>query len=83
MQRIVAERTYGDLHAVAVDFRQFSGADGTAAPHHALAEPLLVDMSIHHFDLIRTVLGREITAVDLRTWDPSWSLSWGRPRVRG
>jgi predicted dehydrogenase len=77
VQRIVAEQTYGQLHAVALDFRQLSGGDGVAGPHHALAEPLLVDMSIHHFDLIRTVLGREITTVDMRTWDPSWSLFTG------
>ena len=77
VQRMVAEQTYGDLHAVALDFRQMSGADGVPGPHHALDEPLLVDMSIHHFDLIRTVLGREVTAVDLRTWDPSWSLFSG------
>ena len=77
VQRLVAEQTYGDLHAVALDFRQFSGADGVPGPHHALDEPLLVDMSIHHFDLIRTVLGREVTAVDLRTWDPAWSLFTG------
>ncbi|WP_375425325.1 Gfo/Idh/MocA family protein [uncultured Friedmanniella sp.] len=77
VQKIVAEQTYGDLHAVAVDFRQSSGGDGVVKPHHALEEPLLVDMSIHHFDLIRTVLGREVTTVDLRTWDPSWSLFTG------
>jgi predicted dehydrogenase len=77
VQRIVAEQTYGDLHAVALDFRQMSGGDGVPGPHHALDEPLLVDMSIHHFDLIRTVLGREVTAVDLRTWDPAWSLFSG------
>jgi predicted dehydrogenase len=74
---IVAAQTYGDLHAVALDFRQYSGANGVAQPHHALDEPLLVDMSIHHFDLIRTVLGREVTTVDLRTWDPSWSMFSG------
>ena len=77
VQRIVAEQTYGDLHAVALDFRQMSGATGRAGAHHALDEPLLVDMSIHHFDLIRAVLGREVTTVDLRTWDPSWSLFTG------
>src|SRR5919107_3473074 len=77
VQKTVAEQTYGDLHAVAVDFRQLSGANGVVGPHHALDEPLLVDMSIHHFDLMRTVLGREVTAVDLRTWDPSWSLFTG------
>jgi len=77
VQRIVAEQPYGDLHAVAVDFRQRSGADGVVQPHHALDEPLLVDMSIHHFDLIRTVLSREVTTVDLRTWNPPWSLFTG------
>ena len=77
VQKIVAEQTYGELHAVALDFRQMSGSDGVAGAHHALAEPLLVDMSIHHFDLIRAVLGREVTTVDLRTWDPSWSLFTG------
>lgn len=77
VQAMVAEKTYGDLHAVAIDFRQHSGADGVASPHHALEEPLLVDMSIHHFDLIRTVLGREVTTVDFRTWDPAWSMFTG------
>jgi predicted dehydrogenase len=77
VQAMVAEQTFGDLHAVALDFRQLSGADGVVGPHHALDEPLLVDMSIHHFDLIRTVLGREVTRVDLRTWDPAWSLFSG------
>ncbi len=74
---LVAEQTYGPLHAVGIDFRQFSGADGIASPHHALAEPLLVDMSIHHFDLIRFVLDREISGVDVRTWDPDWSMFTG------
>jgi predicted dehydrogenase len=73
VQEIVAERRLGDLHAVEIDFRQLSGAGGVAAPHHTLDEPLLVDMSIHHFDLIRAVLGREVTAISCRTWNPAWS----------
>lgn len=77
VRELVAQRRLGDLHAVEIDFRQFSGADGVAGPHHALAEPLLVDMSIHHFDLLRYVLGREITAITCRTWDPAWSLFTG------
>ncbi len=77
VQTIVAEQRFGELHAVEIDFRQFSGVNGVASPHHSLAEPLLVDMSIHHFDLLRTVLGREVSSVDMRTWDPSWSLFTG------
>jgi len=77
VRKMVADRDLGDLHAVEIDFRQFSGREGIAGPHHALAEPLLVDMSIHHFDLLRYVLGREVTAISCRTWDPEWSLFTG------
>ena len=34
-------------------------------------------MSIHHFDLLRYVLGREVTTITCRTWDPEWSLFTG------
>ena len=74
VRKIVADRDLGDLHAVEIDFRQRSVVQG---PHHALAEPLLVDMSIHHFDLLRYVLGREVTGISCRTWDPDWSLFTG------
>lgn len=77
VRALVAERRLGDLHAIEIDFRQHSGADGVPGPHHALAEPLLVDMSIHHFDLLRYVLGREVAGLSCRTWDPAWSLFSG------
>jgi len=77
VRAIVAEEAFGELHAVEIDFRRLSGASGIAGAHHALAEPLLVDMSIHHFDLLRTVLGREVTTIDCWTWDPSWSMFTG------
>ncbi len=77
VQQIVAERELGDLHAVDLDFRQFSGAEGIPSAHHRLDEPLLVDMSIHHFDLVRTVLGREVSSISCRTWDPTWSMFTG------
>lgn len=74
---LVASGELGDLHAVELDFRRFSGADGRRGPHHYLDEPLLVDMSIHHFDLFRTVLGRDAQQITCRTWDPDWSLFSG------
>lgn len=77
VQQIVASGELGDLHAVELDFRRFSGVDGKRGPHHFLDEPLLVDMSIHHFDLFRTVLGRDATKITCRTWDPDWSLFSG------
>jgi len=72
VQQLVASGRLGQLHAVELDFRRFSGAAGRT-PHHYLDEPLLVDMSIHHFDLLRTVLGRDARQITCHTWDPEWS----------
>ena len=38
-----------------------------------MADPLLVDMAIHHFDAARYVLGREPVAVYCEGSNPSWS----------
>lgn len=34
---------------------------------------MLLDMGIHHFDLMRAVVGREPRTVDCRAWNPPWS----------
>lgn len=73
---LIAGGELGDLHAVNIDFRRMSGADGVRTPHHHLDEPLLVDMSIHHFDLMHTLLGQP-RAITTTTWDPQWSLFSG------
>ena len=33
-----------------------------------MAHPLLLDMAIHHVDLVRSITGREIAEVDARGW---------------
>jgi predicted dehydrogenase len=38
-----------------------------------MEHPLVKDMSIHHFDLMRAVTGREPLSVYATTWRPSWS----------
>ena len=73
----------GDLGAVdevAIDFRRLSEpTQGILRRHHTEEQPLLVDMSIHHFDLLRLVLGSEPRRVDCRTWQPPWSPFSGPP----
>ena len=39
----------------------------------SMEHPLVVDMSIHHFDLMRAVTGLEPERVYAETWQPSWS----------
>ena len=61
---------FGAIGAVKVDF--FKG------PHFGgfreeMPYPLIIDMSIHHFDLMRFFLGLDPVAVFGRSWNPSWS----------
>ena len=74
---IVAERRYGALRGVDVDFRHNAAALGYRYYH--LAQPLLSDMSIHHFDLMRMVLGVEPETVSCRTWNVAGSRFVGPP----
>lgn len=60
----------GPIGAATVDF--FRG------PHFGgfreeMAFPLIIDMSIHHFDLMRFFLGADTVQVHGRSWNPSWS----------
>ncbi len=44
-----------------------------AGTHYtSMAFPLIKDMGIHHFDLLRYVLGQEPVEVRAITWNPSW-----------
>ncbi|MCK6580067.1 MAG: Gfo/Idh/MocA family oxidoreductase [Anaerolineae bacterium] len=62
-----------DLGAVgAVSVRFFKG------PHFGgfreiMAHPLIVDMAIHHFDLMRFFLGDSPVEIYARSWNPPWS----------
>jgi predicted dehydrogenase len=71
---LLREGLLGPVSAVQIDFRRF--ANGNPSPanrHHRLSQPLLMDMSIHHFDLMRLILGREPQQVYCHTWNPPWS----------
>ncbi|HEY4027792.1 MAG TPA: Gfo/Idh/MocA family oxidoreductase [Candidatus Dormibacteraeota bacterium] len=78
---LVAHGGMGALHEVEIDFRHRSvvtETDGRRG-HRALEQPLLMDMSIHHFDLLRLVLGAEPERVDCHAWNPPWSGFDGPP----
>ncbi len=70
---LVREGEFGPVGAVNVDFRRNVGGRTGSPRHHALEHPLLVDMAIHHFDLMRMLLGREARWVACHTWNPPWS----------
>ena len=71
---LVREQALGPVDAVAVDFRRYANGDPVVGNrHYTLAHPLLLDMSIHHFDLMRFVLGQEPQRLTCEAWNPPWS----------
>ena len=78
---MVHESALGKLYQVSIDFRRYSTAGPNGRGRHHLEEqPLLVDMSIHHFDLLRLILSREPQRIYCEAWNPEWT-SFSGPSV--
>ncbi|TMC37081.1 MAG: Gfo/Idh/MocA family oxidoreductase [Chloroflexi bacterium] len=71
---MVRHESLGKLHEVSIDFRRYStvGPNGRGR-HHLEEQPLLVDMSIHHFDLLRLILDSEPQRIYCEAWNPKWT----------
>jgi predicted dehydrogenase len=78
---LIRESSLGNLNGVSIDFRRdlISGPMPLSS-RHVGERQLLVDMSIHHFDLLRLILGCEPKRVDCEAWNPAWS-TFGGPSV--
>ena len=72
---IVRSGRLGKLGTVHIDFRRNKiQAKDKADKHYKLPDPLLADMAIHHFDLMRFVTDAEPQAMYCRAFNPPWSL---------
>lgn len=60
----------GRVGAVSVEFYKSLIRYGF---HQQLAYPLLLDMTIHHFDMMRFFLGADPLSIYGRSWNPAWS----------
>ncbi|MBC8161996.1 MAG: Gfo/Idh/MocA family oxidoreductase [Roseiflexaceae bacterium] len=71
---LVREGTLGPVDLVTIDFRR-NANDRTDLTHRHffIRHPLLLDMAIHHFDMMRYVLGQTASHVHCRAWNPPWS----------
>ena len=68
---LVANGEVGAVTSVSVDFRRHPIRHAAwARQHHNLPQPLLADMAIHQFDLLRLVLGREPVWVEMESINP-------------
>src|SRR5713101_4465045 len=71
---LVREGTLGSIGTVSIDFRRYKNtAVPEGQPYYQVWQPLLVDMAIHHFDLMRLVLGQDPSQISCQAWNPPWS----------
>jgi predicted dehydrogenase len=70
MAQMIKKGVIGEIGQVKIDYYMGVDKDGFRAQ---MDFPLLVDMSIHHFDLIRYLTGLSPVSVKGEAWNPSWS----------
>lgn len=70
LRSIIQEGRFGRPGQVTLEFYRgpHFGGFREEMPH-----PLIVDMSIHHFDLLRYVLQADPVSLYARSWNPEWS----------
>lgn len=69
VQRAISEGEIGDPISIEINFRrdtrnQFAPDDFRYSMRH----PLVLDMAIHHFDLLRAATGRDVRRIHARGW---------------
>ena len=70
VKSVLDSRDLGALGALSVAFYKgpHFGGFREEMPH-----PLIVDMAIHHFDMMRLFLGSDPATISARSWNPPWS----------
>jgi len=80
MKTLFQEKALGEFGHGHMDF--YIPADFTGSFRENMEYPLLLDMAIHHFDLIRCVTGRDIVKINVQSFKPSWSWYQHEPGLK-
>lgn len=70
VKQVLDSGVIGTVGAVTVQFYKGAHFDGFRS---SMPYPLIIDMAIHHFDLMRFFLGCDPVAVAGQSWNPPWS----------
>jgi predicted dehydrogenase len=70
VKRVLASGELGAVGAVSIEFYKGPHFGGF---REEMPYPLVVDMAIHHFDMLRFFLDSSPQQVYARSWNPSWS----------
>jgi predicted dehydrogenase len=71
LRELVGAKSIGEIGHGHVDF--YMPADFTGTFREKMEFPLLIDMAIHHVDLIRSITGRDVVRVTAQSFQPAWS----------
>jgi len=71
VRKVIADGGIGPPGYLDVEFHKAPAFEGSFRLH--MEYPLLVDMSIHHFDLMRYLTASDPVAVSARSFRPAWS----------
>jgi len=71
VRSLVKTGRVGEPGAFAVEFFRGPRCEGSFRRH--MPYPLTIDMSIHHYDLMRAILGRDPVWTFARAFNPPWS----------
>lgn len=70
MRELIASGQYGAPGQVEIGFYKGPHFGGF---REEMDHPLIIDMSIHHFDMMRHILGADPVQVTGQSWNPTWS----------
>ena len=70
VKKVLKDGLIGEVGSVYVNFQKAPRFTGFRLQ---MAEPLITDMAIHHFDQMRGILGLEPVRITARSWNPKWS----------
>ncbi len=63
----------GELGAVAAVHAEFYKGPHFGGFREQMPHPLIIDMAIHHFDMMRYFLNSDVAEINARSWNPPWS----------
>ena len=70
IKRVLDSGELGAVGAVSVEFYKGPHFGGF---REAMPQPLLIDMAIHHFDMLRYFLSSDARRISATSWNPPWS----------
>jgi predicted dehydrogenase len=77
LREYIAQGLVGEIAYAGVD--AFFGRQGCVRVKWFQPYPLLLEAAIHHFDLMRWILGVDVVAVQADTWNMPWNEEiWGK-----